>query len=372
MKPPAAQPRDFATIPPIPFRELGRRPSEGYEPARSREHTDASATAFPETFKLLDDVELMNIPDPEWIVSGVIPRRSFCIVYGPPGSCKTVLMANLAVAIATGRNWFGHQVTHRGASIYVAAEDTSGWKVRLRAAKRANGNSMTVPLDVFTFPEAVDLLESVSVERFIQFVRAEGEGKPWLRTLECVIVDTYAAATVGGDENSSEDTSAAVTNARRIMAALNCSVVLVHHPNASGSRERGHSGLRAAADAMIELKLEDTIIRVQSQKMKNGPPFEALDLRLDTTTHGGPVLRFGADMPESTEMSDHQRNALRVLCQNFSADGATKTEWMSACNGMAPATFFRVTKVLQEKRAYVTKNGSNFRATPTGREAVRT
>jgi hypothetical protein len=155
------------------------------------------------------------------------------------------------------------------------------------------------------------------------------------------------------------------------MSALGCSCLLIHHPNASNTRERGHSGLRAAADAMIVLKVEDDIIRVESQKIKNGAPFEALNLRLDATSYGGPTLRFGADMPVDTSLTDNQRKALRVLCETFAGDGATKTEWEKGCLDMAAATFHRATKVLLEDRQFVRKNGSTFIATPAGRAAIK-
>lgn len=360
-------PNDYGEVPSIPFREPGRAPQNVLRPSAKPIAADRQ---FPASFRLLNDTQLMDLPDPRWIVDGLIPESGLTVVWGLPGSCKTIGVASLTVAIATGRNWFGHQVKNRGASIYVAAEDTSGWKVRLRAAKRAADAPLTHSLDIFTFPDGVQLLDDASVERFIRFVQAEGEGQPWLKTLRCVVIDTYAASTVGGNENSSEDTTKALANARRIMKELQCAAILVHHANASGNRERGHSALRGDADAMFMFKEEDTTILVESEKVKNGAPFKSLELRLDTTTYGGPVLKHSADLPPGPELSDNQRRALRALCETFGADGATKTEWQNACANIAQATFYRATKALIEERGYAVKQGNSFKATPAGRKAL--
>ena len=71
--------------------------------------------------------------------------------------------------------------------------------------------------------------------------------------LRAIAVDTYAAATPGASENSSEDTTQAMVHAQSWPDALGVSVILVRHTNTSGTRERGHSAMRGAADAMISL-----------------------------------------------------------------------------------------------------------------------
>src|SRR5262245_2836020 len=117
----------------------------------------ASVAKTPNDWRLLDDVELMDLPDPEFLIDGILTKRGLGVIYGPPGSCKTTLDAGIAVALATGRAWYGHTVHHRGLSIYIGAEDVAGWKVRLAAAKRAAGLSLVHPIGVYCFPEAIDL-----------------------------------------------------------------------------------------------------------------------------------------------------------------------------------------------------------------------
>ena len=158
---------------------------------------------FPESWRLLDDVQLLELPDPEYLIEGVLQRRGVGVIYAPSGARKTTLIASQAIALATGQDWFGHRVLRRGATVYVATEDPSGFKMRLRAAKRTAHLPLDRPIGVYTFPEPIDLRDPVSVGRFSQFLRHTSFALP----LENIVVDTYSAATPGANENSSEDTT---------------------------------------------------------------------------------------------------------------------------------------------------------------------
>jgi hypothetical protein len=314
----------------------------------------ASSPRAPDGWRLLNDVELMTLPDPEYTVAGILPRRGRGIIYGPSGSCKTTLIAGLLTSVATGRNWFGHQVRHRGPCCYVAAEDVSGFKVRLRAAKLAAGFSLEVPIGLYCFPEPIDLRDPVSVNAYIHFMQDSGVA------LELTVIDTFASATPGAAENSSEDMSTAMAAAARIQDALECGIVLVHHTNAAGNRERGHSSMRGAADTMISVTAVDDVINVECSKQRNGAPFEPLLLKLSPVEEsGGVVLRLATDVLPSSSLTPVQAKCFTALRDTFAANGATKTEWRAACVDIAERSFHRAAKILVE-RGLVRQDGKHF------------
>jgi len=343
----AVPPRDFATIPSIPVREPSRAPSD--TPPRS----------IAPAFRLLDDVQVLELPDPEWSIDGILPRRAIVGLYGPPGSYKTTLIAGLHVAVATGQPWLGHRIANRGASIYVGAEDVSGFKIRLAAAKRAARLSLSHTVGVFCFPEAIDLLSDVSVDRFLTFIRESGGA------FELVTIDTYSASTPGAAENSSEDTTAAMMHAQQIRDALRATVVLVHHTNASGTRERGHSAMRGSADTMISLTPVDDAVEVECSKQRNGAPFPKLTLKPVPVPEGGCVLRLAADVMAGPELTPTQAAVLSILQETFMADGATKSEWQRACQHIPERSFHRAAKILVERKR-ANQVGTHFRPAPPG------
>ena len=43
---------------------------------------------FPPSWRLLDDVEILELPDPEYLVAGILPRRSVGAMYGRRARAK--------------------------------------------------------------------------------------------------------------------------------------------------------------------------------------------------------------------------------------------------------------------------------------------
>lgn len=363
-----AQARRFRTISEQTIRQLEMNPTligngllphhlEELEALQQQAAAGRTAGAFPATWQLLNDVELLELSDPEFLVEGIIPKKGIVVPYGPSGSGKTTLIASLGVSLATGRDWFGHRVTQPCAGVYVATEDAPGFKVRLSAAKRAARLSLTDSIGIYTFPEPIDLRDPISVGRFTQFLRATRFAQP----LGWIAIDTYAGATPGAAENSSEDTTLAMTHAHRWRADLDVTVLLAHHTNAGGSRERGHTGMRGAADTMISVTPVDDAIHVECSKQRNATPFQPLILKLVPLPDGGCVLRLASDVLPSHILSPAQQKILSTLQGTFASDGATKSEWQRACDQVAERTFHRAAKVLLEQ-GKVKLYGSHFRA----------
>jgi len=312
---------------------------------------------FPDSWRLLDDVDLMHLPDPQFLIDQIIQRKGVGVVYAPSGAGKTTFVAGMMVAVATLPEWFGSAVHHRGSSVYVATEDPQGFKVRLRAAKRAACIPLNRSIGVYTFPEPIDLRDPVSVIRFRLFLAQTEFPQP----LELIVVDTYAAATPGSSENSSEDTTIAMTHAQQWRDLLGVSVILVHHTNAGGSKERGHSSMRGAADTMIAMTPVDDVIHVECSKQRNAAPFDKLILKLTPDQDGeGCVLRLASDVLPCSGLTPTQVKAYAILRDTFAADGATKSEWQRTCQDIPERSFHRACKMLVE-RGFVKLIGTHFR-----------
>jgi hypothetical protein len=320
---------------------------------------------FPESWRLLDDVELMDEPDPQFIVADVLPEKSVGVIYATPGGGKTTLQAGLMTSIATGADWFGHRIVLPGASVCVVAEDAPGFKMRVRAAKRAARLPLDVPIGVQAFTaQTIDLRDMLSVCRFIRFL--QNQRKDWPRPLRTVAIDTYGASTPGSNENSSEDTTICMMHAQLMRDKLDATIILIHHTNAGGSRERGHSAMRGAADFMISMTPVDDLIHVECSKQRNAAPFEKLTLRLVPAPDAvGCVLRPASDVLGSNTLTPAQLKALTILRESFASTGASKSEWQRSAQDVPERTFHRACEKLIEGH-YVRQDGSKFWPTSQG------
>ena len=227
---------------------------------------DASPLRVPDSWRLLDDVELLELPDPKFLIDGILADRGVAVLYSPVSSGKTTLGASMAVSVATGLDWFGHRVTNPGAVVYVGAEDPGGFKIRLRAAKRAAQLSLTKPIGVFTFPEAINLRDPVrsicSNASCYSRPKVYGSRSSWWTPTP--------RARSAPNESSAEDTGLAMSHAQQWRDRLHVTVLLIHHTNAAGSQGTGPQ--RDAGRGRLHDRHEplDDVVHVEVNKQRNG------------------------------------------------------------------------------------------------------
>lgn len=213
-------------------------------------------------FRVVPAAEFSSGRPPGWIVKGVLPEGDLVVVYGDSGSGKSFQVLDLAMAIARGVPWRGCRV-RQGPVVYVAAEGAGGMRGRLKAYARQHEVDLRgVPLGVI--PAAPNLLDKADAKELIAEVKAFG-------AVSVVVLDTLAQVTPGGNENAAEDMGRALAHARAITRATGAMVLLVHHSGKDASRgARGWSGLRAAADAELEVLRLGAVRVLQVTKMKDG------------------------------------------------------------------------------------------------------
>jgi len=173
----------------------------------------------------LDEIEAL--PDPEWLIEGVLPQESLAVLYGEPGCGKTFLALSMALSVASESPWIGRK-TRKGAVLYVAAEGVHGIKLRVRAyRKRHEINDANVRI----LPDAIQLREKEKLKALCRELQATGF-RPTL-----VILDTFARMTVDVDENNAKDMGEIVDAADRFRKELGATVLLIHHSALSISAE---------------------------------------------------------------------------------------------------------------------------------------
>lgn len=217
----------------------------------------------------------------QWLVKGVVPVGDLVVLYGASGAGKTFVALDLAASMARGVDWRGHR-TKRARVVYIAAEGGAGIGKRLKAYCRHHSCSLA-DLDIGVLTAAPNFLDNDDVSAVAEALAACGG-------CDVLFIDTLAQVTPGANENAGEDMGKVLRNIRTLRAASGAVPVLVHHAGKDLSRgSRGWSGLRAAADAEIEvLRHEDGQREIRLAKMKDGDDglrwgfkLEVYDLEMD-------------------------------------------------------------------------------------------
>lgn len=196
-------------------------------------------------FNVLRRDDLMNLPDIEWIIIGVMPSRGVGAVHGPSTAGKSFLLVDMAAHIAEGREWFGHRSQQRPIA-YACLEGQHGFRRRIQAWEEYHGRRY--PEGVVFLPDPLDLRSQKDTGALCEVIQRElGPG--------CVvIIDTLNRAAPGMEENSSVDYGLILASAGRIEQAVQGFVCFVGHPGKDTSKGfRGHSSMFAALDMNIEL-----------------------------------------------------------------------------------------------------------------------
>lgn len=296
-----AKPRDYDALAEIvdSIPDGALPPLEAYfeEPqahARLNGNGIAHGAAVPDiepapTFTLEWYAGLDQIKPLKHLVKDLLLENSLFVVYGESNSGKTFWLLDVCLSIAAGIPW-RTRLTTRGLVLYVAGEGAGSVKLRV-AAYRQERQDIPAATPFAVISQAVNFLSIESVDKLIRTLQAaQAEvGEP----AALVILDTFARAIPGGNENDAQDVGAAVAAADRIRVEVGCAVGFIHHSGKDPAKgARGSSALRAAADTeiFIEGQSDQRTAAVTKQRdlQPDTPmPFELSPVQI--STEGGPV-----------------------------------------------------------------------------------
>ena len=125
--------------------------------------------------------------------------------------------------------------------------------------------------------------------------------------LRLVVLDTWARGLVGGDENSQKDAGLAIDACERVRRSTGASILVVHHSGVEGTRERGSTALRGAADTSIMAQRDEVskVITVTLKKMKDGESGTQSLFSLQQFAHSVVLKPFGG-IHQQTETRDRE------------------------------------------------------------------
>jgi hypothetical protein len=235
---------------------------------RHAEHREAEAKAEasrPKSrrFPMLRCWEAAAVPRPRYL----IPIGA---LYGPSGSLKSFLALDIALSLAHGLPWCGHDLP-KSAVFYVAAEGAHGVGVRIDAWKRKHGVEGQESNFVL-IPSGVNLMDAECMRDLTAEIADRCEEMDCAPAL--TILDTLATCAVGMEENSGKETGIALGAMSDMRHTLGCSIFAVHHTGKDAERGmRGSYRLRADLDTVIKISRAEKSMKMSAwvQKQKDGP-----------------------------------------------------------------------------------------------------
>jgi hypothetical protein len=201
-------------------------------------------------------IDAATIPPRRWSVPGLLLCGSVSILVAPPGSGKSLLTLQMAIAVAAGVSWGGWQPRGRQKVLVINSEDDlDEMKRRLVVAAREMGiaqSQLDGWLDVAENPESIIIAKTDSRTKtvvktplsadLILTIKANGYG--------LVVVDPFAE-TFQGDENSNSEVKWAGVAWREVARLCGIALWLVHHTKKYAAGMAGDPDASRGGGAMV-------------------------------------------------------------------------------------------------------------------------
>lgn len=294
--------------------------------------------------EFLDRHDLDDLPTPDPLIEGILPRHGYGILRGRDGTYKSFVALDWSLCLATGKPWQG-RTSERVKVLYVAGEGAYGLAARVDAWEHASGHKIDAGAFVVR-KSALNLHKpGRAFQHLLEHVATGGYG--------FVVVDTLRRVSGAADGNGS-DMGTVVDNLDKIKrATLDGSVLTIAHTDKSDTDSRGYSGIEDDADFVWHAKRDEDVLTLKNTKMKDGPDGAIFHLAATKTLDS---LTLAATTASST--TESQLRILDTLRQSF-RDGASAGRLQEA-TGLPKSSYYRALGELRDA-GHVVNTGTKAR-----------
>lgn len=311
-------------------------------------------------------------PPLKYVVAGLFAEASLNIVYGPPGSLKSMLLTDMMGAVVAGDVWLKHTLGEDGG--FATIQTPALWIDYDNGVRRsdehfeATGRWYGLPENspLFYMSMATPWLnpkDDRTMDMLKQFILSYNIG--------LVIGDNLGLLSGGADENSAE--MIPVMGAYRKLAEdTGACIVLVHHQskNSQSSRRgnslRGFSGIEGALDLALNIEREDpTTGYVEAHPTKvRGNTIEPFGANFTYEHREGTKDLYRAGFWGMEIKNDKSDNSLRDAVMTHLESGAfSQTDLVahvkSLMDGVGVNRIRSQIKLMVEQREILEINGGN-------------
>lgn len=245
--------------------EEGRKPNPNQQEEQPRdpgaEFQSASSKAEEQAktdpnalFEYLNVSQIKKLPDPEWLVSGLVIERALGFIFGPPGCLKTFIALGMGLSFAVGMpDWWGRKIERQGAVVYISSEGQSDLKFRIQAWEQKN-QVLSDDSPFYLIRQTINFMNPDDVGKLLATVQAIATVAGV--KIAAVFVDTVSRTLPGADENLQKDMTLFVAACDAVRQRFGATVIGVHHTSRAGNM-RGSTVFPGAGDFLVEVNREE-------------------------------------------------------------------------------------------------------------------
>ena len=232
------------------------KPGEFVEPdfeAASAKVEEQAKTNPAALFEYLSVDQIKQMPDPDWLISGLVVEQSLGFIYGPPGCLKTFIALDMALSFTVGMpDWWGRAIERKSAVVYISSEGQADLKFRIQAWEQHN-KVLADDTPFYLIRQTINFMKQEDVGKLLATVQAIADlaGVPVM----AVFVDTVSRVLPGSDENLQKDMTLFVAACDAVRQRFGATVIGLHHTSRNGNI-RGSTVIPGAGDFLVEVRRE--------------------------------------------------------------------------------------------------------------------
>lgn len=284
--------------------------------------------APPRGLHVLSYAEMEAMPEPEWLIEGVIQTRSAALMFGKSNSFKSFMAIDLGLSVDTGRDWHGNAVT-AGGVLFVATEGANGVG-RLRIPTWYQHHA--IPEEdrgAFLYPQEICLDTADDVTALIAAMNIRGN-------FALVVIDIFGGS-MKGSEIEDKTARAWVHGIQRILRETGASVLVVAHTGwQDDTRARMHTHFWGSFDSRLRMEgdKESLTGTLTVERHKDADSTGSWGFRMTPTGESlVPTLDGDVKTSKARYLTTRQRIAMQALDDALQTHGERKTgaDW-PPCN----------------------------------------
>lgn len=242
-----------------------------------------------------------DVPEPEWLVEGIIPHPGKCLLHSSPKVGKTRLSRFLSTCITDGKP-FGEFHTKKGKVVFFAFEDLLPYT-----------------------KEALEQLEDFeSKEDLLLYIGSKIESPDFVVQLRniiryhqpiLIIIDTIIKGLSIRDSNNYPEVSEALANLDRLSEKFKVSFLILHHStkrnDGSSNSANGSIAWAGGVDTILELRKDngdDLTLKIDSRYSSKLP-----DIRLTPLESGSFLIE---SLPYNGSEAKIEKKIKTILAEN--------------------------------------------------------
>jgi len=286
-------------------------------------------------------------PPTRYVIDELFEAGSLNVVYGAPGSLKSLLLLDACACVVAGVPWLesgpgsttGRSfATEQGAALYLDFDNGMRRALdRLEAMARHRQLGDTAPLYVVAMPSPwLDLTKSNPRDNH----REQLAGYVQQYDAQLVVLDNLGVISGDADENAA-DMAGVMAALRWVAETTGAALVVIHHQRKgavggkqrNGDSLRGHSSIEASLDLALRVERDaddSNLLSVEATKARgvSVDPFGArFSFNHKPTTHDLETACFFGETPSNLSPDQQARNAISDV---LSAQGALNQKTLVA------------------------------------------